>query len=77
MSPAALSFKDRYTYQDYLSWDDGERWELIEGVAYNMSPAPNRKHQRLVHELGRVIGNELVGKTCEVNIAPFDVRLPN
>ncbi|HAA12731.1 MAG TPA: Uma2 family endonuclease [Cytophagales bacterium] len=76
MSSPALSYKDHYTYQDYLSWEDGERWELIDGVAYNMTPAPIRKHQRLVHELSRIIGNALVGKSCEVNIATFDVRLP-
>ncbi len=21
----------RYTYADYLTWDDGQRWELING----------------------------------------------
>ena len=76
MAPVAHSFKDRYTYADYKTWPDDERWELIEGVAYNMSPAPTRKHQRLVGELYRRIGNYLDGKSCEVNPAPFDVRLP-
>lgn len=35
----------RYTYADYLRWSDDERWELIDGVAYNMTPAPSRVHQ--------------------------------
>ncbi len=34
-----------FTYGDYLTWDDDKRWELIEGYAYNMTPAPSRKHQ--------------------------------
>ena len=35
--------KERYTYADYLQWPDGERWEIIDGVPYNMSPAPSTK----------------------------------
>ena len=31
-----------YTYADYCSWPDDERWELIDGVAYNMSPRARR-----------------------------------
>jgi len=65
-----------YTYADYIQWNDNERWELIDGVAYNMSPAPSRKHQKISQILSRRIGNYLEGKTCEVYTAPFDVRLP-
>ena len=32
-----------YTYNDYLLWEG--KWELIYGVPYAMSPAPNKKHQ--------------------------------
>lgn len=66
----------RYTYADYLQWDDDERWELIDGVAYNMSPAPSRKHQEISQNLSREIGTYLKGKSCKVYAAPFDVRLP-
>jgi len=65
-----------YTYADYLQWNDNERWELIGGVAYNMSPAPSRKHQEISQNLSRKIGNYLEGKSCKVYAAPFDVRLP-
>ncbi len=34
-----------YTYRDYREWPDDERWELIDGVAYNMRPAPRTGHQ--------------------------------
>ena len=38
----------RFTYKDYLSWtEEHERWELIHGIAYDMSPAPTRGLQRL------------------------------
>ncbi len=36
-----------YTYIDYLSWPNDERWELIDGIAYNMTPAPSRIHQKV------------------------------
>jgi len=26
----------RYTYADYCTWDDGERWELIEGIPFDV-----------------------------------------
>jgi len=27
-----------------LQWPEDERWELIDGVPYNMSPAPSRRY---------------------------------
>jgi len=66
----------RYSYADYLTWSDDERWELIDGVAYNMTPAPSRKHQEISWELSRQISAHLHGKKCKAYTAPFDVRLP-
>lgn len=65
----------RSSYADYLSWPDDERWELIHGVAYSMSPAPGVRHQRISHRLSLQIGLYLQGKSCELFTAPFDVRL--
>ena len=67
---------ERYTYGDYLNWPDEERWELIDGEAYDMSPAPSRWHQQISMELAKQIAVFLTGKKCEVYHAPFDVRLP-
>jgi len=67
---------ERFTYGDYLSWDDNERWEIIDGEAYNMTPAPNTGHQLLVMQLLLQLGNQLKEKSCQVIPAPFDVRLP-
>jgi len=64
----------RYTYDDYASWDDGRRWELIDGIPYAMS-APTTTHQRILREFSALIYRFLKGKTCEMFIAPFDVRL--
>lgn len=27
----------RYTYADYIKWNNEQRWELIEGFAVNMN----------------------------------------
>ena len=65
----------KYSYADYLTWDDGQRWELIEGEAYCMSPAPGVKHQKVSMELCRQFSNHLKGHQCQVFAAPFDIRL--
>jgi Uma2 family endonuclease len=76
MAQAAKKRDAKYTYADYLTWSDEERWELIDGVAYNMTPAPSRKHQEISWELAQQIGAHLHGKRCKAYTAPFDVRLP-
>ncbi|MBB6285288.1 hypothetical protein HNR34_003703 [Geobacillus subterraneus] len=38
-----------YTYADWKTWEG--RWELINGKAYNMTPAPSTEHQFAVGEL--------------------------
>jgi Uma2 family endonuclease len=75
---AAAKKQDKFTYADYLTWDDSERWEIINGVAYNMSPAPNTKHQSISWEVSKQIGNFLdkSDKPCMAFHAPFDVRFP-
>ncbi|MBN2656733.1 MAG: Uma2 family endonuclease [Spirochaetales bacterium] len=66
-----------YTYGDYATWPDDERWELIDGVAWNMSPAPATRHQRISRKLSTEIDTFLKDKTCEVFAAPFDVTFPD
>lgn len=64
-----------YTYADYWTWTDEARYELMDGVAYAMSPAPAPRHQEIGGEIFRQIANYLKGKRCKVYNAPFDVRL--
>jgi len=70
-----LKQQEHFTYADYLTWPDDERWELIDGVAYAMSPAPGSVHQRISMDLSRQFSTFLKGKQCKVFAAPFDVRL--
>lgn len=76
MGNPMLAPKERFTYRHYRTWPDNERWELIEGQAWNMCAAPMRRHQRLSGRLYRWLGNFLEGKSCEAYAAPFDVLLP-
>lgn len=69
--PAA---KAEYTFEDVLSWDEGERIEIIGGEAFLMA-SPSRVHQKISFEISRQLGNFLEGKQCEAYSAPFSVRL--
>ena len=66
----------KFTYTEYSTWPDDERWELIDGTAYNMSPAPSTSHQRVSRILFSQICNHVEKKPCEPFSAPFDVYLP-
>ena len=76
MGLPARKLDRRYTYADYRTWPDDERWELIDGVAWNMSPAPSSRHQGILGELYLQVAPRLKGTLCRVFLAPFDVLLP-
>jgi len=76
MTQAAYK-SNHFTYADYCTWPDEERWELIDGEAYAMSPAPARIHQEVVVALVAQIHGALDGTACQVYVAPFDIRLPD
>jgi len=71
---ALPAYDKRYTYSDYLLWDDDKRRELIDGVPYLMA-APSWQHQGILGKLFLQFGNFLEDKSCKVFFAPFDVRL--
>ena len=64
-----------YTWDDYRTWPDDERWEIIDGEAIVMSPSPTYRHQRLLAQLVRKLGDFFDGRPCEVLPAPMDVKL--
>ena len=72
----ALTQRDtaHHTYGDYLAWADDVRYELIDGIAYLISPLPTRLHQEVVGELYRQTANALAGQTFRPYIAPFGER---
>ncbi len=64
-----------YTYDDYQEWED--RWELIDGVAYAMSPAPYPKHQKVVAHIWRELDKHLIcsDQNCEIYLSPIDWKI--
>ena len=71
-----------YTIEDWETWDG--RWELIHGVAYDMTPSPSPEHQRVSFNLQKTIDAALDdarrrggGGLCEILSAPLDLYLPN
>jgi Uma2 family endonuclease len=66
---------ERYTYEDWLLWDEDVRAEIIDGELYMMA-TPSIEHQRINREMSAQLYNFLRGKTCEVLYAPVGVRLP-
>ncbi len=64
-----------FTYGDYLTWPDEERWEIIDGEAFAMTAAPALDHQELLAELVTQFRTFLRGKPCRIFPDP-DVILP-
>lgn len=71
-----------YALEDWKTWEG--RWELIDGVAYDMTPAPSFEHQQISTKLVSAIDHALEeakrktgGGECEVLAAPLDVFLPS
>ena len=75
MTTTASKIGRKYTWDDYKNWPDGERWEIINGEAYSMTPAPTTKHQRISMQMTTSLVNYFRGKPCEPFYAPTDVVL--
>lgn len=73
--PLPYDKKRKYTYADYITWPEEERWEIIEGVPY-LQAAPTWQHQAISVELTSQFNNYLKGKSCRVFASPFDLCIP-
>lgn len=69
-----------YTLEDWKSWEG--RWELLNGVAYDMTPAPSLEHQAVLTALSARVfmaleeaNKKAGGGDCRVFVAPTDVFL--
>lgn len=62
------------TYEEFLELTEKseQRFELIDGVIYNLA-SPSYKHQHVVGELFGTFYNWFKGKTCVPLTSPFDV----
>jgi len=69
----------QYTLEDWKHWEG--RWELIRGVAYDITPAPSTEHQSISMGITGAIWTALDeakrkhGGGCQLFAAPTDVYL--
>ena len=56
----ALDYLPSYVYEDYLRWEGN--WEIIDGIAYAMSPAPLIRHQDISNNIAWELKN--IFKDC-------------
>src|ERR1039457_521063 len=73
MGPIAEKMGNGFTYSDYVRWPDDERWEIISGEAYSMTPAPSIRHQEISLFLSAQFANFFKGRDCKPFHAPTDV----
>ena len=88
--PTKLKPENQLTIEEFLAFvdqrPDGERWELIEGVAY-MNASATDVHQTIAANIGRVLGNEgiktaaswvvLMGVGTRVPVSPRSLPQPD
>lgn len=73
MSSALAFAPPHYTYDDYKDWAGD--WELINGTAYAMSPAPSVTHQSVSTKIARFLDEALDDcKKCRA-LLPVDWRV--
>ena len=66
----------QYTYADYAAKPDDERWELIDGVFYQMAPSPSLNHQTVSGNLFVLLHNHIRPRRLGLlHYAPADVIL--
>jgi Uma2 family endonuclease len=75
MAGAPLHKRQRFTWADLLTWPDDERWEIIGGEAFDMSPPPSSRHPIVSMRLGVELAGYFRGKRCQPYAAPFSVKL--
>ena len=71
----ASKARRRFTWDDYRTWHDDRRWELIDGDAFSMSPAPSSRHQLIVGDLFSLLHQHFQGRPCRPLVSPVDVKL--
>ncbi len=75
MSGMPITKSERYTWDDYRSWDDDQRYEIIGGELFNMTPAPRVQHQRVCGSLFSALHEHFAGRKCSPLVSPIDLKL--
>lgn len=73
MGVRSLDYLPHYTYEDYLAFEG--KWEIINGIAYAMSPAPIKTHQRISQRIGFLLEEMLQECPHCVALLPVDYKI--
>ena len=68
-----LKHRPHYTTSDYEHWEG--RWELIQGLPYAMSPAPNLRHQRTSQSIAALLDEVLAECSACTALLPVDWKI--
>lgn len=64
----------KVSFEEYRSWTDDQRWEIIDGQPYAMSGA-SVAHQEICGNFYSALSQHFAGGPGRVYFAPLDVRL--
>ena len=67
---------EHFTYADYRDWPEDERWELIDGVAWNLTPTPPVIHQDILGKLVCGVYDFTKRNNLGMLMGPYDVFFP-
>ena len=69
--------KGQYTYTDYAAKPDDEKWELIDGVLYQLETGASARHQEASENLGHLFTDHIWPRGLGKLYRPrFDLILP-
>lgn len=69
--------KGKHTYADYAAKPDSEKWELIDGVLYQMAAGASARHQEVSENFGSLMGDHIRPRRLGRLYRPrFDLILP-
>jgi Uma2 family endonuclease len=66
--------KPKVSFEEYRSWPDDERWEIVDGHPFAMSGA-SVAHQEICSNFHFALRRHFADGPCKVYFAPLDVRL--
>lgn len=75
MDTYPIQNQQNFTWTDYQSWPEGERWEIVGGEAFGMSPTPTSRHQFISMRLSGMFDRVFRGTGCQPFAAPMAVKL--
>jgi len=65
----------RFTYRNYRTWPDDERWEIIHGLAVDVTEPPGLAHAEVLGSLLTCIQKSLPDHDDRLHLGPFDILL--